>query len=154
MLADHTYRQPVCDYRTEHTGIQPRDLAGGTVELCCTRTARVLTSCPTPAPEFSQVQFQVSMILRDKIVVGHSLWHFFSVSPNSSRLSCAAQRLRSPAQVMQLSHPAIDTRDTALFLPFRKTLKFKPHVVVPLSTLVEKLMNRRIGLMGEQAVSS
>ena len=32
------------------------------------------------APEFHKVQFEVSMLLRDKIIVGHSLWHFLSVS--------------------------------------------------------------------------
>ncbi|TCD70078.1 hypothetical protein EIP91_005060 [Steccherinum ochraceum] len=104
--------QPVCDYRTAQTGLQPRDLAG--------------------APEFREVRFEVSMLLRDRIIVGHSLWHFLSV--------------------MELSHPAIDTRDTALFLPFRKSLKYKSHAVVPLNTLVLKLMNRQIGCNGEIAV--
>ncbi|KAH8100513.1 hypothetical protein BXZ70DRAFT_907203 [Cristinia sonorae] len=84
------------------------------------------------APDFHSVQLQVAMHLRDKIVVGHALWNFLSV--------------------MGLSHPAIDTRDAALFLPFRKSLKYKPHVIIPLATLMQLLMNRQIGSHGEVAV--
>lgn len=54
---------------------------------------------------------------------------------------------------MGLSHPAIDTRDTALFLPFRRTLRHKPNVMVPLATLVNQFMSRTIGLHGEIPVS-
>jgi RNA exonuclease 4 len=44
---------------------------------------------------------------------------------------------------MGFSHPAIDTRDTALFLPFRKTLKAKK--LVPLPDLVRYFMARKMG---------
>ena len=54
---------------------------------------------------------------------------------------------------MGLSHAAIDTRDLALFLPFRRTLRHKPNVMVPLVTLVDQFMGRNIGLHGEVPVS-
>lgn len=54
---------------------------------------------------------------------------------------------------MGLSHPAIDTRDTAIFLPFRKSLKYKSHATIPLPTLMQHFMNRQIGANGEVAVS-
>lgn len=55
-------------------------------------------------------------------------------------------------QVMGLSHPAIDTRDIALFLPFRRSLRVRPNVQVPLVTLVNSFMGRNIGLHGDVAV--
>ena len=50
---------------------------------------------------------------------------------------------------MGLSHPAIDTRDTALFLPFRRSLRTRPNAIVPLVTLVNTLMAREYGVHGE-----
>ena len=55
---------------------------------------------------------------------------------------------------MGLSHPAIDTRDTALFLPFRRTLRVRANVMLPLRTLVNALMGREFGLHGENPVCS
>lgn len=57
-------------------------------------------------------------------------------------------------QVMGISHPAIDTRDTSLFLPFRRSLRYKANVMIPLVTLVNQLMARNIGLHGEHPVSN
>ena len=51
-----------------------------------------------------------------------------------------------------MSHPAIDTRDIALFLPFRRSLRVRPNVQVPLVTLVNSFMGRNIGLHGDVAV--
>ncbi|THH32323.1 hypothetical protein EUX98_g1852 [Antrodiella citrinella] len=104
-------------------------------QLVCdyrTEVTGLLPSHLAYAPEFQTVQLQVAMLLRDKIIVGHALWQFLSV--------------------MGLSHPAIDTRDTALFLPFRKSLKSKSSALIPLATLMHRLMNRQIGACGEVAV--
>ncbi|CAL1696445.1 unnamed protein product [Somion occarium] len=84
------------------------------------------------APQFDDVQRYVAGLLKGKILVGYALWNFLSV--------------------LGLSHPAIDTRDTALFMPFRKSLKYKPNIMVPLVTLVRQLMGHHIGLQGEVAV--
>ncbi|KAF7794705.1 hypothetical protein EIP86_005843 [Pleurotus ostreatoroseus] len=50
---------------------------------------------------------------------------------------------------MGLSHPAIDTRDVALFLPFRRSLRVRANQQVPLVTLVNQLMGRNYGMHGE-----
>ncbi|KAK7694396.1 hypothetical protein QCA50_001582 [Cerrena zonata] len=84
------------------------------------------------APTFEDVQRHVAGIIKDKILVGYALWKFLSV--------------------FGISHPALETRDTALFMPFRKSLKVKPSFMVPLETLVQRLMGHYIGLNGEVAV--
>ncbi|GJE87771.1 exonuclease domain-containing protein [Phanerochaete sordida] len=81
------------------------------------------------APPFPEVQQRVAMMLRDRIFVGYALWEFLSV--------------------MGLSHPAIDTRDTALFLPFRRSLRYRSNAQVPLVVLVNQFMARNIGLHGD-----
>ncbi|KAH8120573.1 hypothetical protein DFH11DRAFT_74416 [Phellopilus nigrolimitatus] len=81
--------------------------------------AEHLASAPHPAA----VREQVSAIVRGKIVVGHSMWIHFSL--------------------LGMCHPAIDTRDVALFLPFHRTLSSSS--VKPLKTLVSHLMRRKIG---------
>ncbi|KAI0343939.1 hypothetical protein BDW22DRAFT_1419045 [Trametopsis cervina] len=84
------------------------------------------------APPFPEVQQRVANLLRDKLLVGYALWEFLSV--------------------MGLSHPAIDTRDVALFLPFRRSLRVRATHVVPLVALVNQLLARNIGLHGEHPV--
>ncbi|KZT06366.1 uncharacterized protein LAESUDRAFT_737079 [Laetiporus sulphureus 93-53] len=101
--------QPVSDYRTPETGLQPLTLA--------------------LAPTFIDVQRQVAALIKDKVIIGYSLWQFLSV--------------------LGLAHPAIDTRDVALFMPFRRSLGSKPSVTLPLVTLINRLMGRHIGLHGE-----
>ena len=54
---------------------------------------------------------------------------------------------------MGLSHPAINTRDTALFMSFRRTLGHKPTTMIPLETLVKHFMGRDIGQSGDIPVS-
>lgn len=54
---------------------------------------------------------------------------------------------------MGLSHSAIDTRDTALFLPFRRSLRFRPNTQVPLVTLINRFMGRTVGQHGDNPVS-
>ncbi|KAH9835797.1 uncharacterized protein C8Q71DRAFT_797322 [Rhodofomes roseus] len=106
--------QPVSDHRTAETGLQQAALAS--------------------APTFIDVQRQVVMLIRDKIIIGYALWQFLSV--------------------MGLSHPAIDTRDIALFMPFRRSLRSRPNIMIPLMTLVNRFMGRHIGLQGEVPVEN
>ena len=50
---------------------------------------------------------------------------------------------------MGLAHPAINTRDTALFLSFRRTLGYRPRAMVPLAELVKRFMGRDIEQNGD-----
>ncbi|EJD51425.1 hypothetical protein AURDEDRAFT_57303 [Auricularia subglabra TFB-10046 SS5] len=73
--------------------------------------------------QFSEAQLHVAKFLRGKIVVGHQLW-----------FDLAALNLR---------HLAIDTRDCALFLPFRGILGVQP-AELSLPALIWHLMRRKI----------
>ena len=78
----HPQRQPVCDYRTETTGLQAHHLTEGTLQLhqrCVDRNDRTRLPLLVPAPVFIEVQRQVASIIRDKILVGYALWEFLSV---------------------------------------------------------------------------
>ena len=86
-------------------------------------------------------------MLRGKILIGYGLWEFLSVSPGFSRKDW--RETHRTRKVMGLSHPAIDTRDAALFLPFRRSLRYRSNVQVPLVTLVNRFMGRNIGLHGD-----
>ncbi|KAF9785984.1 hypothetical protein BJ322DRAFT_1004452, partial [Thelephora terrestris] len=77
------------------------------------------------APKIEEVRKSVKQLLRGKAVVGYKLWELFLF--------------------LGISHPAIDTRDVASFVPFRKNLGYKPSQMVPLKVLVNKLMGRDIG---------
>ncbi|KAI0786055.1 hypothetical protein C8Q75DRAFT_808837 [Abortiporus biennis] len=81
------------------------------------------------APSFHEVQSRVAALLKDKIVIGYALWQFLGG--------------------LGLTHPAIDTRDAALFMPFRKTLQSRSSNIIPLATLMQYLMNRSIGVHGD-----
>ncbi|EMD41668.1 hypothetical protein CERSUDRAFT_43071, partial [Gelatoporia subvermispora B] len=84
------------------------------------------------APTFIEVQSRVRALIRTKIIVGYALWDFLSL--------------------LNLSHPAIDTRDVALFMSFRRTLGVRPSTMIPLKDLVLRFMGRNIGLYGEVPV--
>ena len=60
----------------------------------------------------------------------------------------------TPPKFLGLSHPAIDTRDVASFVPFRRSLGYKPSQTVPLKILVNKFMDRDIGHGYEHPVSA
>ncbi|KJA29397.1 hypothetical protein HYPSUDRAFT_154475 [Hypholoma sublateritium FD-334 SS-4] len=73
---------------------------------------------------FNMIQNYVSNCFHNKILVGHSLWHDLSV--------------------LGLPHRAVDTRDVALYQPFRNTLQnSNPHQIIGLQTLSWQLMARR-----------
>ncbi|KAF9650071.1 hypothetical protein BDM02DRAFT_3155049 [Thelephora ganbajun] len=71
---------------------------------------------------FDDVQSRVASVIASKIIVGHSLWNDFSV--------------------LGLPHPAVATRDVALYRPFRTTLR--SNHVIGLQTLMWHLMNRQV----------
>ncbi|PAV22343.1 nucleotide-binding frt1 [Pyrrhoderma noxium] len=72
---------------------------------------------------FNTIQSLVAQEIKGKILVGHSLWNDLSV--------------------LGIPHPALATRDVALYMPFRNTLQ-SPNQVVGLQTLIWHLMRRRI----------
>ncbi|KAJ8083916.1 hypothetical protein PM082_002683 [Marasmius tenuissimus] len=74
------------------------------------------------AAPFNSVQQHVAGIIKGNILVGHSLWNDLSV--------------------LGIPHPAVDTRDVALYQPFRNALR-SPNHVVGLQTLAWQLMCRR-----------
>ncbi|KAJ7783703.1 hypothetical protein DFH07DRAFT_199489 [Mycena maculata] len=74
------------------------------------------------AIHFNILQQEVANKIRGKIVVGHSIWNDLSV--------------------LGIPHPAVCTRDVALYQPFRNSLR-SPHQVVGLQTLCWQLMRRR-----------
>jgi len=72
-------REKVTDYRTAVSGVRPEDLQG--------------------APEFKDVQAEVSELMKGKILVGHSIKH--------------------DLKVLFLDHPKKMIRDTSKYKPFR-----------------------------------
>ncbi|KAL4069675.1 hypothetical protein V8B97DRAFT_613109 [Scleroderma yunnanense] len=73
-------------------------------------------------PSFERVQQHVADLIKGKVIVGHSLWNDLSV--------------------LGIPHPAVATRDVALYQPFRNALR-SPTQVVGLQTLMWHLMCRR-----------
>ncbi|KAI9445119.1 hypothetical protein H4582DRAFT_1805328 [Lactarius indigo] len=109
----------VTDYRTSTTGITPAHLSSSEpTALAITLTA----SCKAAAVKFNEVQRRVADLIKDKVIVGHSLWNDLSV--------------------LGIPHPAVNTRDVALYQPFRNALR-SPNQLVRLPTLTFHLMGRR-----------
>ncbi|KAF9229206.1 hypothetical protein BS17DRAFT_792179 [Gyrodon lividus] len=73
-------------------------------------------------PSFDRVQQHVADLIKGKVIIGHSLWHDLSV--------------------LGIPHPAVATRDVALYQPFRNALR-SPNQVIGLQTLMWHLMCRR-----------
>ncbi|TFK41341.1 hypothetical protein BDQ12DRAFT_435940 [Crucibulum laeve] len=84
------------------------------------------------APRFADVQERVATIIKDKIIIGHRIWNFLSV--------------------LGLLHPAVDTRDLALFQPLRK--KLKSRSIVDLDSLVHCFMGRNVRIMYEDSLEA
>lgn len=91
-------QEKVVDYRTHVSGIRPENLKN--------------------APEFKTVQLEVSRILKEKILVGHSL--------------------KNDLEVLLLDHPWKNIRDTAKYKPFQKLVKTKTP---SLRKLAKQLLN-------------
>ncbi|KAF6766241.1 hypothetical protein DFP72DRAFT_11900 [Ephemerocybe angulata] len=75
------------------------------------------------APTFTQVQDAVARLIQNNILVGYRIWDFLSG--------------------IGLNHPAIDTRDMALYRPLRKRLKSR--FLIELPTLVRWFIGKEIG---------
>ncbi|CCM04187.1 uncharacterized protein FIBRA_06350 [Fibroporia radiculosa] len=108
---------PVSDYRTSTTGLSATDLDP-------------MPTSPVPSPladngarPFKDVQQHVAALMKDKVLVGHSLWQ--------------------DLVVLGIPHPAVATRDVALYQPFRNALR-TPNQIIGLQTLMWHLMRRRI----------
>nr|GAT52224.1 FAD/NAD(P)-binding domain-containing protein [Mycena chlorophos] len=71
---------------------------------------------------FNVLQSTMAKLLRGKLVVGHSIWEHLSV--------------------LGIPHPAVATRDVALYQPFRNALR-APNQIIGLQTLCWQLMRRR-----------
>ncbi|KAI0345254.1 hypothetical protein BDW22DRAFT_1326253 [Trametopsis cervina] len=78
---------------------------------------------PSNARPFVEVQRDVANLLRGKVIVGYTLWNDLSV--------------------LGIPHPAVATRDVALYRPFRNALQM-PHQHIGLPTLMWRLMRRRV----------
>jgi len=73
----------VTDYRTSTTGITPAHLSSGrgtekTVTLFWTLTRPKLLLRQADAKSFDEVQQSVAGIIKDKVLIGHSLWNDLS----------------------------------------------------------------------------
>ncbi|KAF7308350.1 RNA exonuclease 4 [Mycena chlorophos] len=95
--------------------LQPKDLPAGS------------------AVSFEEVRREVALLLRGRIVVGHSLWEQLSVPSFAQAVY----------PVLGFKHPAVETRDVALYLPFRKALK-SPNMILGIRTLCYRLMGRSL----------
>ncbi|KAG8852105.1 hypothetical protein FRB96_008906 [Tulasnella sp. 330] len=94
-----------------------------TVSSYRTATTGLDASYFVDALPFQEVQVAVAAWLNDRLVVGYQLWLDF--------------------QVLGLSHPAYETRDVALYLPFRNALN-RPNDLIGLGSLIWLLMRRKI----------
>jgi RNA exonuclease 4 len=92
--------EPVTDFRTKFSGIRAKDLASD------------------EAVSFADAQKRVSEIIKDRVVVGHSL--------------------QNDLKVLQLPHPPRSVRDLTRFS------KFCPNGPVKLQILAQKFLNKSI----------
>ncbi|KAG9007910.1 hypothetical protein FRB94_013857 [Tulasnella sp. JGI-2019a] len=79
---------------------------------------------------FEKAQAATAKLLEGNVLIGHSLW--------------------SDLSVLGIAHPAVDTRDLGLFLPFRATLG-TPNTVIGLPTLVWHFMRRKMTMEQDSA---
>lgn len=128
-------RQPVTDYRSSETGLKPHHLQN--------------------APKIEDVRKSLRRLLQARVVVGYRLWELFLVRPPPAfSLGRISDLILLSLKFLGLSHPAIDTRDLASFVPFRKSLGYKSSQIVPLKILVNKFMGRDLGSGYEHPVST
>ena len=134
-----TYVSPtmqVSDYRTATTGIEPSHLLSREFLIRNLTLYSFVTSADTPT--FTQVQQLVVDLIKGKVLVGHSLWNDLS----GEHRFHPRPLLPSFVLVLGIPHPAVATRDVALYQPFRNALR-SPNQVIGLQTLMWHLMYRR-----------
>jgi hypothetical protein len=149
----------VTDYRTSTTGITPADLSSGkgteNIVLLLWALTRPPNTClrQADAKPFDEVQRSVASIIRDKVLIGHSLWNdlsgeycnraiMFQDVCHNRPLTVASFYFYHFFLVLGIPHPAVNTRDVALYQPFRNALRL-PNQPVRLPTLTFHLMGRR-----------
>jgi RNA exonuclease 4 len=107
--------------------------------------------CKAEAEKFDAVQRTVAEMIKDKVVVGHSLWNDLSggypwsrgiVFQESVAIALNRRFICYYFLVLGIPHPAVNTRDVALYQPFRNALR-QPNQLVRLPTLTFHLMGRR-----------
>ncbi|KAF5356182.1 hypothetical protein D9756_004136 [Leucocoprinus leucothites] len=117
----------VTDYRTSITGITEQDLSSRTSFSCLVFSTLPHVTYVAEALPFNTVQQRVAELIKGKVLIGHCLWNDLSV--------------------LGIPHPAVDTRDVALYMPFRNSLKVQQMIGLP--TLMWSLMSREIQQAGE-----
>lgn len=113
------------DYRSVTTGISESDLYSGScvTHLNVPSFTTVDVFCfLADAWAFNVVQQYVANLIKGKVLVGHGIWNDLSV--------------------LGIPHPAVSTRDVALYQPFRNALR-SPHQIIGLQTLAWQLLCRR-----------
>lgn len=70
-------RERVVDYRTQWSGIRPKDMVNGAFFICASRRCIEL---PLAKP-FAEVQEKVADLLKDRILVGHAVHNDLKVCP-------------------------------------------------------------------------
>lgn len=99
------------------------------------------------AAKFSDVQRDVAELIKDKVIVGHSLWNDLSGTYCTFGIMfqetiATASNRRFADLVLGIPHPAVNTRDVGLYQPFRNALR-SSNQLVRLPTLTFHLMGRR-----------
>ena len=100
---------------------------------------------------FNTIQQYVANKIKGKVIVGHSLWNDLSgihFSPIQQTLLTVPSLI-----VLGIPHPAVATRDVALYVPFRNSLS-SPNQIIGLQTLMWHLMSRRIQDQQQNPVSA
>lgn len=138
----------VTDYRTSTTGITPAHLSSRKCTVAITLNSQTHHSREAAAIKFTDVQRDVAELIKDKVIVGHSIWndlsgtyYTFGIMFQDKTIATESNR-RFVDLVLGVPHPAVNTRDVALYQPFRNALR-TPNQLVRLPTLTFHLMGRR-----------
>ncbi|KAF5385505.1 hypothetical protein D9757_005353 [Collybiopsis confluens] len=110
----------ITDYRTATTGIEPTHLSAFPFSSSLLFDNHRFSI--ENAQRFTDIQQYVASLIKGHILVGHCIWNDLSV--------------------LGVPHPAVDTRDVALYQPFKNALR-SPNHIVGLQTLSWQLMCRR-----------
>ncbi|KAF7308351.1 putative RNA exonuclease 1 DEDDh 3'-5' exonuclease domain protein [Mycena chlorophos] len=92
----------VVDYRFFETGIVPADLESGTFAAAVGRVAPSdpAVSTTASAASFEEVRREAALLMRGRIVVGHSIWEQLSVRPVEHLIWVAARTLGQPPLIL------------------------------------------------------
>lgn len=105
-------RERVGDWRTWVSGVRPEDVKNGTCLWLDSSALLILLL----APSYEDVQKQVADILKGRVLVGHAVHNDLK----ASRASRGDEGFLTIQQVLLLSHPRGQIRDTASYGPLRE----------------------------------